>query len=351
MKRKPVSTISARVTVTRVAAECGVSAMTVSRALRNDPCVAQKTRSCIVRAADALGYRVRIGYGRPHRTMEQPRPAVDVIMGTALIPESQFYTRLLFAIEKELGRQGNDCLIRTCNGTYEDFLSLCETLRRSDATGRLFVGYLPVEQIQTLIDLDPQLILVDHTGDPRLRGQYEYVGFDTRDAARLALHHLWDLGRRRIALVRGPFAHHFARETEQGYVETLAEYGQTADRRLILETDFSAEGARQVLQTALEGGLAFDAVYTNDEMATGVLRALHERRKRVPADVAVVGCDGLPIGLQTIPRLTTVTMDYGTMGKAAVERLFARRDNPTSVFRIRMAPALVVRESTGGEPC
>lgn len=91
---------------------------------------------------------------------------------------------------------------------------------------------------------------------------------------------------------------------------------------------------------------ARDTIFTNDEMATGVLRALHERGRRVPADVAVAGCDGLPIGLQTIPQLTTVALDYEQMGQTAVDRLFTRPDGNRPVFRVRLVPALVVREST-----
>lgn len=89
-----------------------------------------------------------------------------------------------------------------------------------------------------------------------------------------------------------------------------------------------------------------DAVFTNDEMATGVLRALYERGRRVPADVAVVGCDGLSLGRQTIPQLTTVRLDYEQMGQAAVERLFSSRDKNAPVFRVRFVPELVVRESS-----
>ncbi|MBU4199511.1 MAG: LacI family transcriptional regulator [Verrucomicrobia bacterium] len=346
MKRKNLSQLSARVTVARVAAECGVSIMTVSRALHNAPRVAEGTRISILRAADALGYRLQPGCGRPRLITKKARSVVDVILGTALTSESLFYTRLLFAIERALSRYGHDCLIRTCNGRFEDFLSLYETLRESGATGRLFVGYLPVKQIQMLLDLDPHMILVDYTGDPCLHGPYEYVGFDTPAAVRLAVRHLWERGRRRIALVRGPLAHHFARETEKGYVETLTEYGQTVARRLILEADFTAENARQVMSAAIADDVVCDAVFTNDEMATGVLRALYERGRRVPADVAVVGCDGLSLGRQTIPQLTTVRLDYEQMGQVAVERLFSGREKNAPVFRVRFVPELVVRESS-----
>jgi DNA-binding LacI/PurR family transcriptional regulator len=117
---------------------------------------------------------------------------------------------------------------------------------------------------------------------------------------------------------------------------------------LIGRADFSADNALTLLHQTMDQGLAFDAVFTNDEMAIGVLRALHERGKRVPEDVAVAGCDGLPIGLQTVPSLTTVALDYAQLGQAAVEKVLAERPADAPPSRVKLLPKLVVRESTSG---
>ena len=105
-------------------------------------------------------------------------------------------------------------------------------------------------------------------------------------------------------------------------------------------------GRRPAVRQAVDSGLEFDAVFTNDETAIGVLRALHETGRSVPEDVAVAGCDGLAIGLQTTPSLTTVIMDLECMGRMAVERVFSRDDDAAPRYHVRLLPELVVREST-----
>jgi DNA-binding LacI/PurR family transcriptional regulator len=62
--------------------------------------------------------------------------------------------------------------------------------------------------------------------------------------------------------------------------------------------------------------------------------------------VAVAGCDGLPIGEHTIPKLTTVRLDYRALGRAAVERVLASHKRDSTPCRIRLLPELLIREST-----
>ena len=54
------------------------------------------------------------------------------------------------------------------NGEYVGFLRLCERLRAAPEAPTLLVGYLPLAQVRTLLDVRPRALLVDHTGDPRL---------------------------------------------------------------------------------------------------------------------------------------------------------------------------------------
>ena len=220
---------------------CGVSVMTVSRALRPNSPVAPQTRQRILEAAESLGYRPALNMGRPRRTETLDRQSVDVILAMATKP--LFYSALLVSIEQELTRRWHDCVIRTCGTDYAQFLTLCEVLRSRDSMGTLVLGYMPVEQLQALLDVAPDAILVDHTGDSRLTSPYRSIGFDNAEAARLAVRHLLAAGRRRIALVRGPADHYFTRDVEQGYRECLREARVKVREELILDTDFTAAHA------------------------------------------------------------------------------------------------------------
>lgn len=336
-----------RANITGIAKACGVSAMTVSRALRDDPRVLETTRRRILAAADRAGYQPNARAGRPRAVTKNVRPSVEVVLSVSQAPVSSFHYQLLLSIERELVRRGCDCVVRTCSDDYAQFLSLGESLRVSRALATLVVGHYPVEQLRTILQAVPQALLVDQSGDPTLEGPYEYVAFDNVEAARLAVRHLLDIGQRRILLITGKPEHYFSREIEQGYREVLATQGVPLENGWIRRADFTADGARSVLAQAMDERLPFDAVFTNDEMATGVLRLLFEKNQRVPSDVAVVGCDGLPMGLQTIPTLTTVALDYVALGQLAVEKALAKREPGAPLCRMRLIPRLVVRESTG----
>ena len=159
-----------RGTLAQIAQACGVSAMTVSRALRENTSIAEDTRKRIRRVAEEMGYHPNVKRGRPRRQRRESRPAVDVIVSTAHSSVTLFYAQLLVSIEQELARRGHDCVIRTCNSRYDDFLSICETMRQADTCGTLAIGHFDVERVRTLLDIDSHTVLVDHVGDVFLAG-------------------------------------------------------------------------------------------------------------------------------------------------------------------------------------
>lgn len=331
-----------------LAKACGVSPMTVSRALRSGVSVALQTQRRIRAMAEKSGYQINGSFGRPRRAPSVAKQPIEIVIGTAIGAGNLYHARLIVAIERDLSRHGRDCLIRTCDNDYDQFLLMCNALRRTKSDHLLIIGYFETARLQSLLNLTKHPILVDQTARAELTGPYECIGFDNVEAARLAVRHLLDNGRRRILLIKGPADHYFSRGIEQGYREVLQERRASVDKALIRSADFTAEGARQTVAAALATDASFDAVFTNDEMALGVLRALHEAGIAVPRQVAVAGCDGLPVGRHTIPSLTTVEMDYHRLGQITVERLLAREQNSISTCRILLTPTLVVRESTGG---
>lgn len=119
------------------------------------------------------------------------------------------------------------------------------------------------------------------------------------------------------------------------------------DKKLIIHSDFTAESACSAINTALDTGLKFDAVFTNDEMASGVYRALLERKIMIPDDIAVCGCDGLPLGMHLFPRLTSVALNYEELGRMAVEYILNADRKLSQPYRVQLLPVLEIRESTG----
>jgi DNA-binding LacI/PurR family transcriptional regulator len=87
----------------------------------------------------------------------------------------------------------------------------------------------------------------------------------------------------------------------------------------------------------------------NDQMALGLLRALAEHGRAVPADVSVVGFDDIPESAFFLPPLTTVRQDFGELGRHALQLLVDRicgRPEPTPGLGVN--PELIVRASAAG---
>lgn len=84
----------------------------------------------------------------------------------------------------------------------------------------------------------------------------------------------------------------------------------------------------------------------NDQMAIGVLRALHERGRRVPQDISVVGFDDVPEAAYLIPPLTTIQQDFEAIGRRAIEVITQAINGEDLQPSPLVTPKLVVREST-----
>jgi LacI family transcriptional regulator len=89
----------------------------------------------------------------------------------------------------------------------------------------------------------------------------------------------------------------------------------------------------------------------NDQMALGLLRALHERGRRVPEDVSVVGFDDIPEAPFFMPPLTTVRQDFDELGARSLRVLLELIESPGATpDDPAVEPELVVRQSTARPP-
>jgi DNA-binding LacI/PurR family transcriptional regulator len=90
----------------------------------------------------------------------------------------------------------------------------------------------------------------------------------------------------------------------------------------------------------------------NDDMAIGLIRALGEAGRRVPADVSVVGFDDIPVADYVTPRLTTMRQPFDAVARTGLELLVHAVENPDDDPLPPSDPPveLVVRASTAPPP-
>ena len=326
-----------------IAEACGVSLMTVSRALRENASIKPETRKRILKEAERLGYINTARQGRP--AMGKSPGQVQLILGNINGSMYYFHMRLLTALEQKLAEAGYECIIRTTNGDYPMLLRLIERIKRCRFSGTIIFGNFNQEQLEQLLISLPGALLLDNYVQGSFKSNYSTFSFDNRRAAYLATEHLLSRGKKNLLLITGPGEHFFTREMTAGFREALSKAGIPFCDDSVLKTDFLASGAADALREVMKKNQPFDGVITNDEMATGIYRVLQENDLKIPDDVAVCGCDNLPIGGQLFPELTTISLDYQELASIAIEHILSGKSRQIPVH-MKLAPQLQIKEST-----
>jgi LacI family transcriptional regulator len=195
----------------------------------------------------------------------------------------------------------------------------------------------------------PVPVPVVHVFTPSADPAAASVIVDDAAGARLAVEHLLDLGRRRIAHITGPRRHFAATARADSAVAAITAGGATlaGDVRY---GDWSERWGRHAVAALLRREPGVDAVVCgSDQIARGVCDGLREAGKRVPEDVAVTGYDNWDVmALASRPPLTTVDLLLEELGRCAAEFLLdaiAGRPHPGVTS---LTPRLVIRDSTAG---
>jgi DNA-binding LacI/PurR family transcriptional regulator len=148
-----------------------------------------------------------------------------------------------------------------------------------------------------------------------------HVGVDERAAGQIATKHLLDLGHRRIGFVAGPGRFRPTREKAMGRELALDAAGLSPDG-LVAHADFSVEGGRAAMRALLaKRDRPTGVMCSSDLMAIGALREAHAHGLRVPADLSIVGFDGIEAASWIDPPLTTVEQPIADISRTAVGTL------------------------------
>jgi DNA-binding LacI/PurR family transcriptional regulator len=179
------------------------------------------------------------------------------------------------------------------------------------------------------------------------------VVLDHHRAAELSLRHLYHLGHRTIAFMRGQPYSSDSDARWEGIVQVAQDLGLSIRPELTiqLEKDLtSPELGYPVVAQLLAHHRSFTAVISfNDVAAIGCIRALHDAGLRVPQDVSVVGFDDIKEAAFQTPSLTTIRQPLQQMGELAVQLLLQqlRPSDGKTPPQVAVEPELIVRESTG----
>jgi DNA-binding LacI/PurR family transcriptional regulator len=320
-----------------VARLAGVSSQTVSRVSTGHPGVLDTTRREVLNAMQQLGYR-------PNSAARALKRGEFRTIGVILFTLSTTgNSRTVEAIAAHAAQAGYAItLIPVAVPTQDGVLGAFTRL------GELAVdGIIVIMEVHLLdavnLTLPPgvPVIVVDSDAGDR----YPVVDADQADGARQAVRHLLDLGHETVWHVTGPDDSFSSARRAEAWRAVLADAGRTPPPAE--HGDWSAEsGYRAGLRLA--GNPDCTAIFVaNDQMALGVLRALHESGRRVPEDVSVVGFDDIPDAGSFMPPLTTVRQDWTEVGRRCVQGLLDQmRRHTLEPGTVLVPTTLIPRDST-----
>jgi DNA-binding LacI/PurR family transcriptional regulator len=333
--RRPGSTDVARV--------AGVSQKTVSRVFNDEPYVGEEVRRRVMEAARQLGYRPNLAAralhsGRTHR------------IGVASLGSAFFGpATLLVALERAARQTGYALsIVNTFEDEQGSLADAVQSLLAQDVDAIVLLE--PIDEGAAPLFVDVPVLTLGQAPSVSAPKVLTVAADEGGDPAEEAVRHLLSLGHSTVHHVAGPLKWWAARERVEGWQRVLKEDGRTVPS--YIEGDWTAASGYQAGQELARDPEVTAVFVANDDMAIGVLRALHEAGRRAPQDMSLVGFDDIPPAAYLSPALTTVRPDNVMLATVGLQRLVRYLKNPDGAPVPLPTPMhrLIVRESTGEPP-
>ena len=323
-----------------IAAKAGVSINTVSRALRNQLYVNEKTKATIFQVAEELGY----SFPLQTSPSNSKRLTIGVLVQDIKNP---FFATAIEGIEQVLWQENANllfgCSYRQESKERDIFLSFCQ-----QQVDGIFLGSM-INPDYILAQLRHSTIPVVSISQRFQACKVDYVINDNYKGAMLVTEHLLKLGHTRIAHISGLDTQVSAQERLRGYKDALKSAGIPFDEQLLRSSDNTMESGYFLTKDLLHVTDGLTAIFAfNDLVALGAARAIREANLQVPTDISLVGYDDIPSAAYLAVPLTTVQQPVVEIGRKAteilLERIKAGREH--QLQQIVLQPRLSVRSST-----
>lgn len=330
-------------TIYDIARAVGVSQTTVANALKGKGNLSEATRERILQYAREVGYRPNV----LARSLTQRKTfTIGFILPTIANP---FYPEIAEEIER-IARQFNYQVL-LCNTHCDPKLGLqhLEHLESRWVDGIIVMGIsMNVADIQIRFQHGLPTVLCDWQ-ENESPGDIPQVSIDFYQAGTLAAHHLLSLGHRQLAIIVDEPLQTLRLE---GFRATLQTAGVPLPSGRIQRGDSTLESGYRAAQRLLLQKVRPTAIFaTNDWMAIGAMRAIHQQGLQIPRDISVIGLDDIVVAAHYQPPLTTIAIPKQQLARAATEVLFqqieGRYEGSTPLM---VPPSLLIRQSTSAPP-
>ena len=327
-----------------IARDLGLSVITISKVLRNQPDVGDETRERVLARVKELDYQPNLAA----RSLVTGRTyLVGLVVPDLLHP---FFAEIAKALSDVLRASGYYLII----SSSEEDPDMEEQEIKQLLARRL--DTLIIASCRPTVDLFFRIekqktpyILIDRIL-PGLTANF--VGVDDEAVGRLATKHLIDIGCKRIAHIRGPETSTGMRRLE-GYRQALTQ------ARLTINNDYIITELKGDVETKQRGAEAMrqllglkprpDGVFCfNDPLAMGAMNYALDQGLRIPEDLAVIGCGNLHYDDSLRIPLSSVDQHSRQIGEEAAQIALAILNSKTTPKpqTVVLQPKVIVRQST-----
>lgn len=308
-------------TLKTVADATGLALTTVSRALRNDPKIAEATRARVALAASDIGYVP----DRAAQRLRTGRTNVIAFVSTAHTETIGFRETILSGLSEALRGTSYHVSMTPYDTDSDPMRPIRNIVRNQLADGLIFSGTQPNDSRVDFL-LEAGFPFVTHGRTLRVE-EHAWCDFDNGRFAELALARLASQGRRHVTL--------FSPARDLTYSGHMTDAARTCARRLGIrlcipdDVNLSSGAPRigALVQRQITGGLAPDAYVCPGEVAAlAAMAAIQDCGLRVGQDIAVVAKKTSPVFDFIRPQIDAIHEDLHAAGQSLGLLLMRRID-------------------------
>ncbi|MFW5981604.1 MAG: LacI family DNA-binding transcriptional regulator [Halanaerobiaceae bacterium] len=298
-------------TINDIAKIAKVSKSTVSKVINNYNGVNEKTKANVLRIMKEHNYW-------PNSIARSLSTSKSYTIGI-FDPDrlNNFFFREVFdGIETILGEKGYDILYFT-NKQWENswvkfgFKDICNN-RSVDGVIMMGFGRVDQDQFNDLVSSSIPTVFVDFD----INGSnVSYVTSDNINGSKKAVRYLAELGHEKIAMIKGGDGFKLADDRFLGYKATLKELGLEYKNDWVFSGEYTMETGYSNMLKILEMENKPTALFAEDIIAIGAIRALKDKGLTVPEDFSIIGFDNIELGKHY--ELTTISQNQIGLGEAA----------------------------------
>jgi len=332
-------------TMADLAAETGLSKMTISRVFTNPNKVRAATREKVAQAAEKLGYEYNALAGSFASGKSRH---IGVAVDVSALMGSPYFAKLFKGAHKLIEQAGYRAVIFDI--TSEEFCDakqLTRLIRQRRVEGLL--AFAPPDDRMRFVSSFEQA----HTSIVLIGGRVEtkivpWVDLDNRHAIRLLMQHLYELGHRRVAFIEGSQHIADAKIRHEAFHAMRKELHLEWDDAWQQPGDFSYAMGREAAYRILNSENCPTAIIAaNDASAAGACEAICKLGMTPGKEISVAGIDGSEYSAQAEPPITTISQPLQEMGAVAADILLKQIDGDfSSDTAVILQGKLICRAST-----